>query len=71
MVAQEKALQWQDLFDIAVRLEKPDEELKVIAYRLSGMSDSPDDVFIAHIPILLLRGPVLKEALLRECQSAA
>lgn len=71
MVAHEKALQWQDLFDIAVRLERSDDELKVIAYRLSGMSDSPDVVYIAHISASLSRGSILKEALFRECQSAA
>ncbi|KAG9312245.1 IKI3 family-domain-containing protein [Chiua virens] len=35
MIAHERALQWQELFDIAIRERVPREEIKEIAYRLS------------------------------------
>ena len=37
MVAHERALEWQELFDISTREEVPEEEVKEIAYRVSGL----------------------------------
>lgn len=36
MVAHERALEWQELFDISTREKVPSEEVKEIAYRISG-----------------------------------
>lgn len=37
MIAHEKALDWQELFELAVQQALSDEELKDTAYRVSGM----------------------------------
>ncbi len=36
MVAYEKALEWQCLFDLAVRTEIPEEDLVAMGYRVGG-----------------------------------
>lgn len=36
MIAHEKALEWQELFELAVQRELSDDELKEIAYRVAG-----------------------------------
>ncbi|KAI0629477.1 IkappaB kinase complex IKAP component [Trametes polyzona] len=36
MIAHEKALNWQELFELAAQQERPDEELKDTAYRVAG-----------------------------------
>jgi len=37
MVAHEKALQWQELFDLAVREHISQEDLVAMGYRVAGM----------------------------------
>ena len=39
MLAYEKALYWQDLFDIAVQQKMPKDEIVEVAYRVAGASD--------------------------------
>ncbi|KAG6382066.1 pol II transcription elongation factor [Boletus reticuloceps] len=36
MIAHERALEWQELFDISTREKVPEEEVKEIAYRITG-----------------------------------
>jgi elongator complex protein 1 len=36
MLAHEKALQWQELFDLAVREELPEDEIVSMGYRVAG-----------------------------------
>lgn len=36
MVAHEKALEWQELFDIALQQQVPEEDLQATAYRVAG-----------------------------------
>ena len=36
MIAHEKALEWQELFELAVQRELSDDELKEVAYRVAG-----------------------------------
>jgi elongator complex protein 1 len=37
MLAYERALEWQDLFDIALQQQMSIEDLKATAYRVAGM----------------------------------
>lgn len=37
MLAYEKALDWQELFDIAVQEQTTSEELAIVAYRVAGV----------------------------------
>lgn len=36
MLAYEKALEWQDLFDVAVQQQTSNEDLQATAYRIAG-----------------------------------
>jgi len=38
MISYERSLDWQDLFDLALRIETPQEDIVDIGYRVSGMS---------------------------------
>ena len=41
MISHEKALDWQELFELAVQQELSPEDLKDIAYRVAGRLGSP------------------------------
>ena len=36
MVAYEKALDWQDLFEAALQQQVPEDDLRAMAYRVAG-----------------------------------
>lgn len=38
MIAYEKALEWQQLFDVASRESVPEDDIKSMAYRIAGLS---------------------------------
>lgn len=41
MYSHEKALEWQELFDLAVLNEMPEENIVAMGYRVAGLSYSP------------------------------
>ena len=49
MLAYEKALDWQELFDIAVQQQCPEDDLVATAYRVAGSYSRHDGMSTFHI----------------------
>ncbi len=66
MLAYEKALEWQDLFDVAVQQQNSNEDLQATAYRVAGK-----EAFAScHNPsyslkLISYRGPFIEEEVSR------
>lgn len=62
MLAYEKALEWQDLFDVAVQQQTSNEDLQATAYRVAGKEafagchNSP-----YSLKLISYRGPFIEE----------
>ena len=66
MLSYEKALMWQELFDVALQAEISTDDLSDLAYRVSGVF--PYDFFVQHSEISMCnRGSQLEETVFRRC----
>lgn len=67
MVAHEKALEWQELFDLAMEAQLPDDEITAMAYRMAGTFPRREQMIVL-CPNRLLRGLDIEEKICR-CRS--
>lgn len=63
MVAHEKALNWQDLFEIAIRTDVPEEEVVAMGYRVAGVSQRTQETSYWFLTSTTFRGSNIQEAI--------
>jgi elongator complex protein 1 len=61
MVAHEKSLDWQELFDLAGRTGVSQDDITTMGYRVSGVSRDTNSAYCQHS---FLRGPRIQETVL-------
>lgn len=61
MVAHEKDLEWQELFDLALTTKMPDEEVVSMGYRVAGQCLSYPFLPLAVLSVSVYRGSCIEE----------